>query len=43
VLIFQHRGLLHSGDEVLEGIKYTMRTDLMFEEASRDLGERRQH
>ena len=31
VLIFQHRGLLHSGDEVLEGIKYTMRTDLLFE------------
>ena len=31
VLIFQHRGLLHSGDEVLEGVKYTMRTDLLFE------------
>jgi hypothetical protein len=31
VLIFQHRGLLHSGDEVLEGVKYTMRSDLLFE------------
>lgn len=31
VLIFQHRGLLHSGDEVHEGVKYTMRTDLLYE------------
>ncbi|KAI1925518.1 hypothetical protein LOZ58_006001 [Ophidiomyces ophidiicola] len=31
VLIFQHRGLLHSGDDVLEGIKYTMRSDIMYE------------
>jgi hypothetical protein len=31
VLIFQHRGLLHSGGEVHEGIKYTMRSDLLFE------------
>lgn len=31
VLIFQHRRLLHSGDEVRSGIKYTMRSDLMFE------------
>ncbi|KAI9809814.1 MAG: hypothetical protein M1825_000247 [Sarcosagium campestre] len=30
VLIFQHRGLLHSGDDVVRGVKYTMRTDLMF-------------
>lgn len=30
VLIFQHRRLLHSGDDVVEGIKYTMRSDLMF-------------
>jgi hypothetical protein len=30
VLIFQHRGLLHSGDEVTGGTKYTMRTDLMY-------------
>jgi hypothetical protein len=30
VLIFQHKGLLHSGDTVIMGIKYTMRTDLLF-------------
>lgn len=31
VLIFQHNGLLHSGNDVLAGVKYTMRTDLLFE------------
>ena len=31
VLIFQHRDLLHSGDDVLAGTKLTMRTDIMFE------------
>ncbi|KAK3326412.1 oxidoreductase domain-containing protein [Apodospora peruviana] len=31
VLIFQHRKLLHSGDDVKKGIKYTMRTDIMYE------------
>lgn len=31
VLIFQHRRLYHSGDDVLEGTKYTMRTDIMYE------------
>ena len=30
VLIFQHRNLLHSGEDVEKGTKYTMRTDLMF-------------
>lgn len=30
VLLFQHRGLLHSGEEVTGGTKYTMRTDLMY-------------
>ncbi|KAH7372159.1 hypothetical protein BKA64DRAFT_698798 [Cadophora sp. MPI-SDFR-AT-0126] len=30
VLIFQQRRLLHSGDEVLSGLKYTMRSDLMY-------------
>jgi len=30
ILLFQHRGLLHSGDEVIRGVKYTMRTDLMY-------------
>lgn len=31
VLIFQQRRLLHSGDDVYSGIKYTMRSDLMYE------------
>lgn len=30
ILLFQHRDLLHSGDDVLRGVKYTMRTDLMY-------------
>ncbi|KAH7096360.1 hypothetical protein BKA62DRAFT_662903 [Auriculariales sp. MPI-PUGE-AT-0066] len=30
VLIFQQRGLLHSGGDVNAGVKYTMRTDLMY-------------
>ena len=31
VLIFQHRRLYHSGDDVLAGTKYTMRTDIMYQ------------
>lgn len=31
VLIFQHRRLFHSGDDVVKGTKYTMRTDIMYE------------
>lgn len=30
VLLFQHRGLLHAGGDVLKGTKYTMRTDIMY-------------
>ncbi|KAF2471032.1 oxidoreductase domain-containing protein [Lindgomyces ingoldianus] len=30
VLLFQHRGLLHSGDDVVSGTKLTMRTDIMY-------------
>ncbi|KAL9089562.1 MAG: hypothetical protein Q9159_002440 [Coniocarpon cinnabarinum] len=30
VLIFQHRGLLHSGEQVRSGVKFTMRTDLLY-------------
>lgn len=30
VLIFQQRGLWHSGDYVRNGVKYTMRSDLMY-------------
>lgn len=34
VLLFQHRHLVHSGDDVLNGTKLTMRTDIMYERAS---------
>lgn len=34
VLLFQHRNLVHSGDDVLQGQKYTMRTDLLYRLAS---------
>ncbi|PPQ72682.1 hypothetical protein CVT24_012660 [Panaeolus cyanescens] len=30
VLIFQHRELYHSGEEVTAGLKYTLRSDLMY-------------
>lgn len=30
ILLFQHRDLIHSGDDVVQGTKYTMRTDLMY-------------
>lgn len=30
ILLFQHRNLLHSGDDVVQGVKYTMRTDLLY-------------
>lgn len=30
VLIFQQADLLHSGEEVIEGLKLTMRTDIMY-------------
>ncbi|TQN64442.1 hypothetical protein CSHISOI_10979 [Colletotrichum shisoi] len=31
VLIFQHAGLYHCGDDVVEGTKLTMRTDILYE------------
>lgn len=31
VLIFQHDGLYHEGAEVTKGVKYTMRTDILYE------------
>ncbi|KAH7086087.1 hypothetical protein BKA63DRAFT_401174 [Paraphoma chrysanthemicola] len=33
VLLFQHRGILHSGDDVVSGTKLTMRTDIMYAKA----------
>ena len=30
-LVFQHRNLLHSGEDVIQGTKYTMRTDVLYE------------
>lgn len=30
VLLFQHRLLIHSGDDVVNGTKYTLRTDIMY-------------
>lgn len=30
VLIFQQRGLAHSGEDVIEGVKYTLRSDFMY-------------
>lgn len=30
VLIFQQRGLFHSGEEVKKGIKYAVRSDFLF-------------
>jgi hypothetical protein len=36
VLIFQHKGLFHSGDDVKKGTKYTMRTDIMYEMITED-------
>ncbi|KAA8902937.1 hypothetical protein FN846DRAFT_780359 [Sphaerosporella brunnea] len=33
VLIFQHQWLVHSGEEVVKGLKYTVRTDIMYRSA----------
>ena len=41
ILLFQHRDLLHSGADVHGGVKYTMRTDLMYAlESSRMAGDK---
>jgi predicted 2-oxoglutarate/Fe(II)-dependent dioxygenase YbiX len=34
VLIFQQRMLVHSGEEVTKGVKYTMRSDFLFEQVA---------
>ncbi|KAG9661450.1 hypothetical protein KCU95_g19412, partial [Aureobasidium melanogenum] len=35
VLIFQHRNLWHSGDDVIQGVKYTMRSDILYKRVDR--------
>jgi hypothetical protein len=30
ILLFQHRGLIHAGADVVRGTKYTLRTDIMY-------------
>jgi len=35
-LVFQHRGLVHSGEDVLQGTKYTLRTDVMYEKIDQE-------
>lgn len=32
VLIFQQRGVYHSGEEVTKGMKYALRTDILFKQ-----------
>ena len=34
VLLFQHKDLLHSGADVIGGVKYTMRTDVMYKKVT---------
>jgi hypothetical protein len=36
VLIFQHQRMWHSGEEMLRGLKYTVRTDIMYEVVSEE-------
>ena len=31
ILIFEQEGIPHSGEEVTKGVKYSLRTDLMYE------------
>jgi hypothetical protein len=31
VLLFQHQGLVHEGSDVRKGVKYTLRSDIMYE------------
>ena len=33
VLLFQQKGLLHSGSDVTRGVKFTMRTDVMYKKS----------
>jgi len=35
-LVFQHIGLVHSGEDVLQGTKYTLKTDVMYEKIDQE-------
>lgn len=35
-LVFQHKNLVHSGEEVESGVKYTLRSDIMYEKVGED-------
>lgn len=35
LLIFQHAQLIHSGEKVTSGVKYTMRTDIMYKKVAK--------
>jgi 2OG-Fe(II) oxygenase superfamily len=35
-LVFQHRALMHSGEEVVKGTKFTVRTDIMYRKSAVD-------
>jgi hypothetical protein len=37
VLIFQARNIAHSGDDVVKGVKYALRTELMFRQSKAGL------
>ena len=43
ILVFQHDGLIHSGEDVAGGVKYTLRTDIMYQaEVDGKEGDRRE-
>lgn len=37
VLVFEHKDLVHSGEEVTKGVKYSMRTDFMYVEKEAEI------
>ena len=38
ILIFEQEGIPHSGERVTKGVKYSMRTDFMYEVVPAELG-----
>ncbi|KAK0671769.1 hypothetical protein QBC41DRAFT_218561 [Cercophora samala] len=39
VLVFQHSAVLHSGDEVKQGVKFSVRSDVLYEQVMGEEGE----